>query len=77
MKISFVILGTITLLTTIGATNAYAQMPPPLESTPSNESNTEENISFGKITIPISSGEQIILDVPAKDGNSYKLVPIK
>lgn len=44
---------------------------------PKEEKETIPNTSFGKITIPISSGEQIILEVPLKTNNTYQLLPIK
>jgi hypothetical protein len=61
---------------------AFAQVPPLESSTPgANESDktteTTSAISIGKATIPVSSGEQIIIDIPLKDGGTYKLVPIK
>ena len=48
----------------------------PVKEEPAKEPE-EPNTSFGKVTIPVSSGEQIILEIPLKDGNSYKLLPIK
>ena len=88
MKISL-ILG-LSLLTALGTSNAFAQMPaleeqqqeqiPPAAQQQQQTGGGEEqqpNLSFGKVTIPVSSGEQIILEVPLQDGNSYKLVPIK
>ena len=82
-------LGLLTVL--VGTSNAFAQMPaleeqqqeqqqvPPSAQQQQQTGGGEEqpNLSFGKVTIPVSSGEQIILEVPLKDGNSYKLVPIK
>ena len=82
MKISL-ILG-LSLLTALGTSNAFAQMPALEEqqqqAPPTQQQQGEEqqpNLSFGKVKIPVSSGEQIILEVPLQDGNSYKLVPIK
>lgn len=80
----FIVLATLGLLmtttTSFAIGNVFGQTvtPPPLESTPANGSEKEDTpISLGKATIPVSSGEQIIIDIPFKDGNTYKLVPIK
>lgn len=66
---------TTTIVTT--STSAFAQVPPPLEKNDTDKSSTTPALSLGKATIPVSSGEQIIIDIPLKDGNTYKLVPIK
>ena len=58
---------------------ANAQVPP-LEKTASEETATDPistSQSLGKITIQISQTEQIVIDLPLKSENKYKVVPIK
>jgi hypothetical protein len=75
----------------LGFANAQAQNPlapasppPPLEEAPpvaapaaEEEQQTTTTTIIGKITIQISQTEQIIIDLPLKDQNKYKLIPIK
>jgi hypothetical protein len=67
------------LFSTTAAANAQA---PPLEKT--TTTSTEETAtdpisssSLGKITIQISQTEQIVIDLPLKSENKYKVIPIK
>lgn len=77
----------VVLATTILVSNSvYAQnnSPPPLENNASiitsdnkGSEGSAPMLSFGKITIQISQTEQIVIDLPIKSGNEYKIVPIK
>ncbi len=66
------------LFSTTAAANAQV---PPLEKT--TTTSTEEandpisTSSLGKITIQISQTEQIVIDLPMKSENKYKVIPIK
>jgi hypothetical protein len=65
------------LFSTTAAANAQV---PPLEKTTTTEETAIDPIStssLGKITIQISQTEQIVLDLPLKSDNKYKVIPIK
>ena len=67
------------LFSTTAAANAQV---PPLEKTTTTSSTEEASdpvttSSLGKITIQISQTEQIVIDLPLKSENKYKVVPIK
>jgi accessory gene regulator protein AgrB len=54
---------------------------PTLEKVPSKETkknSTEPTFTFsGKVTIPITTSEQIIIDLPISVDSNIKIVPIK
>ena len=63
-----------------GTINTNAQETPPTLEAPKtvdNDSEAATKISLGKMTIQISQTEQIIIDLPLKTDNKYKVVPIK
>ena len=65
-----------------GTINTNAQETPPTLEAPKTVDNDSEaatatKISLGKMTIQISQTEQIIIDLPLKTDNKYKVVPIK
>jgi hypothetical protein len=83
-KFLFLVIMTTTVFATIFSTiNANAQQVPPLEKPNTTETTAEEasdpisTSSLGKITIQISQTEQIVIDLPMKTDNKYKVVPIK
>ena len=77
---SILLMSIVILLGTSMATNAQ-ETPPTLEApkTVDNDSETATatKISLGKMTIQISQTEQIIIDLPIKTDNKYKVIPIK
>ena len=68
------------LFSTTAAANAQV---PPLEKTTTTATEeasdpvSSSSTSLGKITIQISQTEQIVIDLPMKSENKYKVVPIK
>ncbi len=79
-KFLFLVIMTSTVFATLlSTTNASAQVPP-LEKTTTTEEATDpvpSTPSLGKITIQISQTEQIVIDLPMKSENKYKVIPIK
>ena len=81
--IKILTIATIQVLAVVLAPSIFAQTPP-LESpnvTASSEdtSSTTSTLpaSLGKVTIPITKSEQIIIDLPIKPDSKITIVPIK
>jgi hypothetical protein len=92
-KIISTIIITMALVSVIASPNAFGQiltknsssttMPPILENTNSNPMTNNGGAavgglpSIGKVIIPISVSEQIIIDLPIQPDSQIKIVPIK
>ena len=81
---SFLITTILTILTVAAIIVPYAAaQTPPLESpnaTTTSDDDTTTTItptSLGKVTIPITKSEQIIIDLPIKPDSKITIVPIK
>jgi hypothetical protein len=82
-KSIFIIIVTIAIVlvatTTIVGGNVYAQQqaPPLEENTPKATTAEPTQSLIGKITIPITATQQIIIDLPIKSDSKIEIVPIK
>src|SRR5215217_3075351 len=79
--IKILTIATIQVLAVVLAPSIFAQTPP-LESpnvTTSEDSTSSSTLpaSLGKVTIPITKSEQIIIDLPIKPDSKITIVPIK
>ena len=61
----------------VGFANAQQAPPPPLEKPTEETTPGGEQISIGKIIIQISQTEQLVIDLPIKNENKYKIIPIQ